>query len=381
MIRILWLAQAFALAALAQTSSGPAREGGYWVDTITGSAAAGESVRVVTAGAVHIQGEQRGDIVYSLKRRVMARAAAAARPQLDAIAVKAVREGARMVLEVTGPDPRAAADLHVRVPRKLREAAVESSGGAIEIADIDGAVRVATAAGAVEVNRVGGGVAVRTGGGAVRLDQIGGSVECFTGGGTITAGLLRGDATLATGGGEIVVREAHGLVKARTLGGNIRIERADRGVQAAAIRGLVDVIQAGGPVRIETGTGAIRVRASTNVHCESETGTIQLQATSGGLRAITRTGSILADLSGVQKLESSTLVTSAGDITVLIPSNLRVTVEAVNSTSAGQRIVSDFGGMHPQASTGSVAEVALNGGGPLLRLTTAGGTIYLRRPK
>ena len=381
MIRILWLAQAFALAALAQTSSVPAREGGYWVDTITGSAAAGESVRVVTAGAVHIQGEQRGDIVYSLKRRVKARDEASARAQLDAIAVKAVREGARMVLEVTGPDPRAAADLHVRVPRKLREAAVESSGGAIEIADIDGAVRVATAAGAVEVNRVGGGVAVRTGGGAVRLDQIGGSVECFTGGGTITAGLLRGDATLATGGGEIVVREAHGLVKARTLGGNIRIERADRGVQAAAIRGLVDVIQAGGPVRIETGTGAIRVRASTNVHCESETGTIQLQATSGGLRAITRTGSILADLSGVQKLESSTLVTSAGDITVLIPSNLRVTVEAVNSTSAGQRIVSDFGGMHPQASTGSVAEVALNGGGPLLRLTTAGGTIYLRRPK
>jgi DUF4097 and DUF4098 domain-containing protein YvlB len=381
MIRILWLAQAFALAALAQTSSGPAREGGYWVDTITGSAAAGESVRVVTAGAVHIQGEQRGDIVYSLKRRVKARDEASARAQLDAIAVKAVREGARMVLEVTGPDPRAAADLHVRVPRKLREAAVESSGGAIEIADIDGAVRVATAAGAVEVNRVGGGVAVRTGGGAVRLDQIGGSVECFTGGGTITAGLLRGDATLATGGGEIVVREAHGLVKARTLGGNIRIERADRGVQAAAIRGLVDVIQAGGPVRIETGTGAIRVRASTNVHCESETGTIQLQATSGGLRAITRTGSILADLSGVQKIESSTLVTSAGDITVLIPSNLRVTVEAVNSTSAGQRIVSDFGGMHPQAGTGSVAEVALNGGGPLLRLTTAGGTIYLRRPK
>ena len=173
MIRILWLAQAFALAALAQTSSGPAREGGYWVDTITGSAAAGESVRVVTAGAVHIQGEQRGDIVYSLKRRVKARDEASARAQLDAIAVKAVREGARMVLEVTGPDPRAAADLHVRVPRKLREAAVESSGGAIEIADIDGAVRVATAAGAVEVNRVGGGVAVRTGGGAVRLDQIG----------------------------------------------------------------------------------------------------------------------------------------------------------------------------------------------------------------
>ena len=380
MIRTVWLAHAVALAALAQTSSGVAREGGYWVETISGSVAAGESLRVVTAGAVHIQGEERGDIVYSLKRRVRAADQASARALLDGIAVRTARQGAQAILEVTTTDSRAAADLRVRLPRRLREAVVESRGGAIEIADLDGAARVATAAGAVEVNRVGGGVAVRTGGGAVRLDQIGGSVECFTGGGTITAGLLRGDATLATGGGEIVVREARGMVKARTLGGNIRVERADRGVQAAAMRGLVDVIQSGGPVRIETGTGSIRVRASTNVHCESETGTIQLQATSGGLRAVTRTGSILADLSGVETLESSTLVTSAGDITVLIPSNLRVTVEAVNSTSAGQRIVSDFGGVHPRAGTGSVAEVALNGGGPLLKLTTAGGTIYLRRP-
>ena len=381
MIRSVWLALAFALAALAQTSSGLVREGGYWVDTITGSVAAGESVRVATAGAVHIQGEQRGDITYSLKRRVRARDEASARMLLNAIVVKAVREGMRTVLEVTGPDPRSAADLRIRVPRKLRDASVESRGGAIEIADLDGAARVATAAGAVDVNRIGGGVAVRTGGGNVRLDEIGGSVECFTAGGTITAGLLRGDATLATGGGEIMVREARGMVKARTLGGNIRIERASKGVQAAAIRGLVDVVQSGGPVRIETGTGSIRVRASTDVHCESETGTIQLQATSGGLRAVTRTGSIMADLSGVQMIENSTLVTSAGDITVLIPSNLRVTVEAVNSTSAGQRIVSEFGGIHPRAGAGSVAEVALNGGGPRLRLTTAGGTIYLRRPK
>jgi DUF4097 and DUF4098 domain-containing protein YvlB len=381
MIRTAWLAQAFAVAALAQTSSGLAREGGYWVDTLTGSVAAGETVKVVTAGAVHIQGEQRTDIAYSLKRRVRAPDEASARGLLDAITVKAVREGARTVLEVTGPDPRTAADLHILVPRKLREASVESRGGAIEISDMDGAARVATAAGAVDVNRIGGGVAVRTGGGAVRLDKIGGSVECFTGGGNITAGLLKGDATLATGGGEIVVREARGMVRARTLGGNIRVERADRGVQAAAMRGLVDVIQSGGPVRIETGTGSIRVRASADVQCESETGTIQLQATSGGLRAVTRTGSILADLSGVQKIDSSTLVTSNGDITVLIPSNLRVTVQTVNSTSAGQRIVSDFGTVHPRAGAGSVAEVALNGGGPLLRLTTAGGTIYLRRPK
>lgn len=381
MIRYLWLAQAFAVAALAQTSSGPAREGGYWVETIDGSVAAGDRLRVSTTGSVRIQGEQRGEVAYSLKRRVRARDEASARALLAGIAVKATRQGVLTVLEVSMPDRRASADLSVRVPRRFRETAVESRGGAIEVADLDGAVTVATAAGAVNIDRVSGGVGVRTGGGAVRLDRIGGSVECFTAGGSIQAGLLSGEATLGTGGGEIVVREARGLVRARTQGGNIRIERADRGVQAAAANGLVDVVQAGGPVRVETGAGSIRVRAATDVHCESGTGTIQLQATSGGLRAVTRTGSIVADLAGVQKLEDSVLVTSAGDITVLIPSNLRVTVEAINSTAGGQRIVSDFGGVRPRPGAGSVAEVTVNGGGPVLRLTTAAGTIYLRRPK
>ncbi len=382
MIRYLWLAQALAVLALAQDNSALTRERGYWVDTVTGTVAAGDSVRVVTAGAVRIQGEQRGDVSYSLKRRVRAPDEVSARAMLDAMAVHAVRRGSSTVVEVGGPDPRrASAELCIRVPRRMHEAVVESRGGEIEIADLDGAVRVATAGGAIQVDRVGGTVAVRTGGGAVRLDKIGGAVECFTGGGTITAGLLGGEATLSTGGGEIVVREARGMVHARALGGNIRIERADGGVQAAAIRGLVDVVQSGGPVKVETGTGSIRVRASTDVHCESETGTIQLQATSGGLRAITRTGSILADLSGVTKIESSALVTSSGDITVLIPSNLAVTVEAINSTSGAQRVVSDFGAVHQRPGAGSATEVAVNGGGPLLRLTTAGGTIYLRRQK
>ncbi len=381
MIRYLWPALALTCAALAQTTSGPVREGGYWVDTVTGTVAAAGQVRVTTTGAAHVEGEQRGDIGYTLRRRVRANDLAAARALLDRIVVKPVIEGDSLVLAVIVPDPRkASADLRLLLPRRVRETAVDSNAGAIDIRDLSGMARVTTGAGAITVNRVGGAVTVQTGGGTVHLDQIGGKVDCFTSGGSIIAGLLGADATLGTGGGEIVVRQAKGMVRARATGGNIRIERADRGVQASAVHGLVDVVQAGGPVRIETGAGSIRVRASSNVHCESETGTIQLQATSGGLRAITKTGSILADLSGVQKLDSSALVTTMGDITVLIPSNLRVTVEATNPASGLQRIVSDFGAV-PRSGTGSVTAVAVNGGGPVLRLTTARGTIYLRRQK
>jgi DUF4097 and DUF4098 domain-containing protein YvlB len=385
MIRTLWLAQALALAALAQTSSGVAREGSFWVETVTGSVAAGAKVRVTADGAVGIQGERRGDIAYSLKRRVRAADEASARVLLGRIVVKAGRQGEWTAIEGIGPDAlRAPADLRLRVPRQTRETAAESRGGAIEIADLDGSARAATAVGTIAVDRVAGGVTVRTGGGEVHLDKIGGSVECFTGGGSVTAGLLGGDATLGTGGGEIVVHEARGLVRARTLAGNIRIERADGGVQAAAIHGLVDVIRSGGPVTVETGTGSIKVGAASDVRCESGGGAIQLQSASGSLRAITTAGSILADLTGSLRLRSSALATAAGDITVLIPSNLRVTVEAINASSGSQRIVSDFPAIRPRlerGNMGSAAEGALNGGGPLLQLTASGGTIYLRRQK
>jgi hypothetical protein len=80
------------------------------------------------------------------------------------------------------------------------------------------------------------------------------------------------------------------------------------------------------------------------------------------------------------------LSTNAGDITVLIPSNVALTIQATNETGGSGRIISDFAqvpvktggqsGMGP-----AVAEGALNGGGPLLRVNATGGTIYLRREK
>jgi hypothetical protein len=50
------------------------------------------------------------------------------------------------------------------------------------------------------------------------------------------------------------------------------------------------------------------------------------------------------------------------------------------------RIISDFPEIHVKVLTQPganpvVAEGALNGGGPLLRLNVVGGTIYLRRQK
>jgi DUF4097 and DUF4098 domain-containing protein YvlB len=386
MKRILWLAPALSLTVLAQQKSAITREGSYWVDAVTASAPVRETVRVATQGAVSVRGISVADTVtYTLNRRAKAATEAEARALLDAIRLKTSEHGGSTILEVSVPNPgRASADLKLSVPRRLQETAIATRDGAIQAFDLDGAFRAETGGGAIEVDRVQGAVTVRTGGGAVRLGRIGGKLECYSTGGPITAESLGAEAGLNTGGGEIVVRDAKAPVRARTAGGSIRIERAARGVQVAAGAGLIEIVEAGGPVVAETGAGSIRIRSSDNVRCASQAGTIRLEAVSGGVRADAGSGNIVARFSGARKLEDSALRTNRGDITVLIPSNLAVTVEAMNNTPGAQRIMSDFPEIRPRLQEGnsrSEARGSINGGGAVLRLFSSGGTIYLRRQR
>ena len=83
-------------------------------------------------------------------------------------------------------------------------------------------------------------------------------------------------------------------------------------------------------------------------------------------------------------MTDSILSTNAGDITVLIPSNLALTVQAINESGGAGRINSDFPQVRPPSggSPGAgplVAEGMINGGGPMLRINVTGGTVYLRR--
>ena len=76
------------------------------------------------------------------------------------------------------------------------------------------------------------------------------------------------------------------------------------------------------------------------------------------------------------------LSTSAGDITVFIPSNLAVTIRAQNTASGIRRIVSEFPEVQVRLDDGMViGEGTINGGGPLLRLAGSSGTIYIKRQR
>ena len=74
------------------------------------------------------------------------------------------------------------------------------------------------------------------------------------------------------------------------------------------------------------------------------------------------------------------LATGNGDITVTIPSNLGVTIRAENDMADTiRRIVSEFPGIPVRMrGTRVVAEGAVNGGGPVLRISDTGGTIFIK---
>ena len=121
--------------------------------------------------------------------------------------------------------------------------------------------------------------------------------------------------------------------------------------------------------------------ASSSYLLELTAGGIRLTNVSGALSAATAVGNIFARLANGRRLSDSSLATSSGDITVLIPSSLALTIRAENGRSGGARaIVSDFPAIVVRGEGPlAVAEGRLNGGGPVLKLSGMGGTIFIKR--
>jgi DUF4097 and DUF4098 domain-containing protein YvlB len=123
-----------------------------------------------------------------------------------------------------------------------------------------------------------------------------------------------------------------------------------------------------GPVQAETGGGTIELMGVPSAHAETGGGGIEAKFISvGGER------------------HDSVLETSAGDITVYVASNVSLSVRASIEVANGHNIHSDFpeikinvegGDYGPKTVT---AEGNLNGGGPVLKIRTTTGDIWLRR--
>ena len=353
------------------------REGDGWARTYTGTVPASVRLRVSGHGPVSVEAGSAKETTYSVKVNVAARSEAEARRLLARLPMHLSEAGEWMVL--TTPAGRVFSTVTVRAAR-LSAVEISTTEGAVDVRGVEGPVQVNSAAGELTADRIKGRCSLVTGGGAVKVGQVDGPLLCRTGAGAVSVKISRGETSLVTQGGDISAEQVGGALNAQTGGGGIRVGTVAGAVTASTGGGEIVIQKANGVVTAHNMAGPVQVGGAGGVHCESGTGGVRLSNIAGSMRVSTSMGSIFANLLG-SKLSDSMLATGNGDITVLIPSNLRVTVRAENDLAdTMRRIVSDFPGIAVRMrGTHLVAEGPVNGGGPLLQISGTGGTIYLKR--
>jgi hypothetical protein len=348
------------------------REGGRWVQTITGTAPAGSRLRINTQGPVHLEGGAANEITYTAKLSVQVRREEDARRILSRYAIRSGSNGDIVV--INAPGGPVSTNLTIRAPR-VASAAIGTADGSVEVTGIDGSLEVNSGAGDLKCDRIRGDCNLTTGGGDIQVGEVAGTLRCSTAGGRVTVKNVRGNAILETAGGDVEVSEAGSTVRADTAGGTIRVDSAGGSVSATTGGGSIVVGKSGGIVTARNVAGPVQVGAAAGVRCESGTGGIRLNNISGSIRVSTAVGNIIASLLSGTPVADSVLETGNGDITIVIPSNVGVRLAGMS-----RRIVSDYPSIAVRMrGPEMVAEGSVNGGGPLLRISGSGGTIFIKR--
>ena len=354
--------------------------GGAWERLQQGGVDAAAGLQVSSQARVVVRGAAPSSrIVYRLVQRVKARSEPEAARRLTGAVTVANSPGVALINAQGSPSY---STLELYVPPQVRNASVEIlHSGDIEVYDFRGSVLARTPGGDIQVDNIHGQVSAYTGGGHIRVGKVDGGVECSTGAGSITISHAGAEVNCRTAGGEIGVRDAQGPVWLSSSGGNISVDHASMSVEAHSMQGAIMVGQAGGIVTADTRGGEIRVGSAAGVRAESAAGPVHLMDANGPLSVSTAIGSILAEIMSGARLRDSSLVAASGDITVMIPSNVALSVMATNELGGVPRIESDFSGikMGPlNFSRPPLAEGIINGGGPVLVLSGSG-VIYLKR--
>ena len=371
----------------------PTQEGRAWVEHATCEVPAREGGRLILrtdTGSVSVQpGANDG-----VDCRVTLRAYRASEDdaqrifksyQLDAKTL----EGGGVMLRgrFSGPGSHngPSVEYQVSIPLKF-DLDLETQGGDLSVAKLDGELRGITAGGSVETGDVTGPVWVETAGGDIELGSIGSRVEARTAGGAIRLADVKGDAVLVTSGGEIVAGNIGGSVHAQTAGGDIVLRGASGPVKAETAGGQIQIGQCGDSVRAETAGGSIRLHGARGlVQAETAGGSIDLFQIQSAVMAQTAAGPILAEINADrQSFAASKLQTSVGDVKVFLPPDLPLNIDAAIEQAFGKKIISDFP-MHIEGDEENFrnrtqrAEAALNGGGKLLRIRTIMGDIEIHK--
>jgi Toastrack DUF4097 len=189
---------------------------------------------------------------------------------------------------------------------------------------------------------------------------------------------LRGPAAASSGSGSIRVRDAGGDLRASAGSGSITADSIGGSFSASTGSGSIDGVGVKGGITVKTGSGSITVSQSGggpggNVEASSGSGSIRLTGIHGGLRLSTSSGTVR-----VQGEQTSDwrVSSSSGTVTIELDGARGFALDAhTNSGGLDTR--------YPVTVTGSIGgrhelRGSVNGGGPLLQVSTSSGGIHIR---
>ncbi|MGB2868051.1 MAG: hypothetical protein WBD36_06355 [Bacteroidota bacterium] len=242
---------------------------------------------------------------------------------------------------------------NVEVEELVGNLNIQSNGGNITTTKIDGDGEIKTNGGNVTVKDATGTLRLQSGGGNIRVDQVGKDLKLTTGGGNVTLGDLKAESEVRTGGGNLKVGKVQSKLKLTSGGGNVEVKGASDQVTVQTGGGNVTLEDIRGAVDLRTGGGDVRVEL--------------LPAGKGG----------------------SNLFSGGGDITLSVPENARVTIDARVRMKEGWGrshkridIRSDYQAKTYQKDDEAeeiTASYVLNGGGESISVETSNGVIAIRK--
>ena len=254
---------------------------------------------------------------------------------------------------------------------------LKTLGGGISVEDLEGEVRSQTSGGSLRFGNTKGPIWGRTSGGSIKLEGTEGDADVKTSGGGITIGSVEGAVESTTSGGSIRIDKATGSVNAKTSGGSITAEEVMGDLNAQTSGGGITIGSVEGAVEAIISGGSIRIDRAGSVNAKTSGGSITVEEVMGNINAKTTGGSIKAYISGQPEGDCS-LETTGGNVTAYVVEDIAVDVDA---KTTGGHVSSDVPvTMVVQGKIrGNRLQGTINGGGPLLKLRTVGGSVRLHK--
>jgi len=286
-------------------------------------------------------------------------------------------------------------DFEITVPYEYN-LNLNTSGGNVEVSNnIAGNVKIRTSGGEIELKDVKGELDVSTAGGNIQCGSIAGDTKLSSSGGNIAVGPVAGECVVSTGGGDVSVENVTKKLTISTGGGNIVCSRIGGDTKITTGGGDVEVKDISGVLNATTGGGNIYgVNINKGGQIVTGGGDISIKKLSGNVEITSGSGNVLAEFVSMGN-KVSQIFSGYGDITVYIPENAKVTIEAMvkyaegNVWSVDKQEISETIKSEFKSSSEDInkkkgeykAVYNINGGGVKIYLKTSIGYIEIKKSK